>query len=105
MNYTAEDIKIAKKWKSRGFNWAVREKTESIAIFRDKPYKLTNGEWSIERWADCDSSYGDCMDCIWIESSYFRNINYQDEEPTSLDSIIASENKIESGELVFREDL
>ena len=134
MNYTAEDIKKAKELKVERFNWVVRNKNRSIQAFRQKPIKLAK-EW-------VSSAHEDYDDWIDIDAIYFIPIKFENEEPASLDDIIASEkpkyerltdkdiaitlntnycedmtrfymyaqrlweleNKIESGELVFRED-
>ena len=133
MNYTAEDIEKAKELKAERFNWVVRNKNRRIQAFRQKPIKLAK-EW-------ISSAHEDYDDWIGIYERYFIPIKFENEEPTSLDSIIASEkpkyerltdkdlvmnfkyngqyddmtpfflfaqrlweleNKIESGELVFR---
>lgn len=130
MNYTAEDIKKAKELKVERFNWVVRNKNRSIQAFRQKPIKLAK-EW-------VSSAHEDYDDWIDIDAIYFIPIKFENEEPASLDSIIANEkpkyerltnakswadidlkeeygykhiwgrlkeleDKIESGELIFRE--
>lgn len=129
MNYTAEDIEIAKELKLDGFNWIARDKNGYIGAYIDKPYKNIDS-WYTTKFAYCS-----------VYKEYFQSITWES-EPTSLDSIIASEkpkyerltdkdiavtlntnycedvtrfymyaqrlweleNKIENGQLIFRED-
>lgn len=130
MNYTAREIKEAKRLKELGFNWIAREKGSylPLRVYVDKPKKLKTGWKTLSEWG-------------WIVYYDFQSVTWEDEEPTSLDDIIASEkpkydrltdrdiavtlninysedttrlfkyaqrlwkleNKIESGEFVFRE--
>lgn len=83
MNYTAKDIEKAKELKVERFNWVVRNKNRSIQAFRQKPIKLAK-EW-------VSSAHEDYDDWIDIDAIYFIPIKFENEEPASLDSIIASE--------------
>lgn len=129
MNYTAGDIEKAKELKSTGKNWVARNENGELMAYTYKPEKRTY------IWTDCVEWH------LVIHQLFFQSVTWEDEEPTSIDLIIASEkpkydrltdrdlavtlntnygedmtrfylyaqrlweleNKIESGELIFRE--
>lgn len=88
MNYTIEDIAKAKEWKEQGFNWAARDKDSGIAIYKRKPHK------SVSTWF-WDNYSLDWNEFNYINSTCFLPVTWEDSEPTSLDDIIASEQKYE----------
>lgn len=128
MNYTAEDIKMAKELKAEGYNWVIKNFNLSISAFEEEPPRCMGLWFEPER--------GKIKP--FIEYLGFLPITVYDEKATRLDDIIATEKlkeyerlthrdlavtlhedrnrflkyaqrlwelekKIESGELVFRE--
>lgn len=80
-NYTAEDIAKAKELKSMRYNWVARDENGELVAHTYKPEKYTHS-WSDN--SDWEYRLGKCS---------FQPVTWRDTEPTSLDDIIASENK------------
>lgn len=79
MNYTSEDIAMAKQLKEDGYNWVARDIRDNLYAYVKRPLPTIIG------WACAD-------DCL-LPTKMFSNISREDVEPTNLDDIIASESK------------
>ena len=133
MNYPAKDIEKAKELKNKGYKWIARDKDTRVFVYKNKPvkyYKL--GDWgdietafyynvgnsfSSVTWEDTEPTSLD--EIIASEKPKYKRLTdkdlvmnfkyngqYDDMTPFFLfaQRLWELENKIESGELVFRED-
>lgn len=76
-NYSDIEIETAKNMLKKGLKWIARNQSGRLFAHACKPSKVGTYWWSV--------GYSDCT-CAYVP--IFKNIRFEDKEPTSIESIV-----------------
>ena len=82
--YNDIEIQTAKNLLKAGYKWIVRETYGGLYAYKDKPHKNYDKNYSDDVWQYDGQYFIVCP----IQVPIFQNVTCDDEEPTSLESIV-----------------